>query len=164
MEAIVPPLSSPPVRGPVPPVNGLQNGHVLTRPAGTEDFVAKRVYISQHLPDSQLSAFHAQVSEAAALACTTGELQPLRDLIENWEATAEIYALPSEAEKVLEAIGEAEATRDERRSQGEWDWQTEQQTFLQTRNKLDPVLKHRSTRRKPLRGYCIFSAGGTFSE
>ena len=119
---------------PVPAVNGSSNGHALTRPASAEDFVAKQTYISQHLPDSHLFAFHAQVSEAAALACTTGELQPLRDLMENWEATAEIYAVPGEAEKILEAIEEAEATRDERRSQGEWDWQTEQQTFLQTKN------------------------------
>ncbi len=128
IEAVAPSLSSPPVQA----ANGSRQGYVLPPSAVSEDFVAKRTYISKHLPDNLLPAFNAQVAEAAALACTTEDLQLLRDLIENWEATAAIYAVPGEAEKVLEAINEAEATREERRSQGEWDWQTEYQTFQQT--------------------------------
>ncbi len=96
------------------------------------DYAASVEYILECLPESQLLGFKEEVTEAAAIACNTGELYAVRDLIENWEATAEIYAIPGEAEKIVTYIEASEATREQRRTEGEWDWETERQAFLQT--------------------------------
>lgn len=96
------------------------------------DYAASVGYIIQCLPESQALGFKEEVIEAAVLACNTGELYAVRDLIENWEATAEIYAIPGEAEKIATYIEASESTREQRRSEGEWDWETERQAFLQT--------------------------------
>jgi len=117
----------------------MKNGHKgkAAQAEKSADFRTMRAFILSHLSGNQVAAFNAQVAEAAAVACDTEAWQPVRELLENWEATAEIYAIPGEAEKILEYIREDEATRQERSRQGEWDWQTEKQAFLQSLNSRD---------------------------
>jgi len=112
--------------------------HALALPnlvsGSATDYVKSADYVLRSLPQSQLAGFMQEIVEAAAFACNTGALYVVRDLLENWEATAEIYAISGEAEKIVTYIEASESTREQRRTEGEWDWETERQAFLQTQN------------------------------
>lgn len=95
------------------------NGHSVTTaevPSAPGTWLGKKLsFILQNIPLDDLGSFHQEFRSAFALAIRSRDWANLRELLEAWEATAEIYSDP----RLTEALDQALTDLQER-----WgDWQ-----------------------------------------